>query len=109
MALLDADLRRAGLAKLADILAGGDGATSALYTVQGAPNLSVMSAGHTPDNPSELLKSQRWRSVCISLRERFSFIVLDTAPVGLVADCDLIAAQADGVVLVVRPDLLIAG
>ena len=43
-------------------------------------------------------------SLCNTLRNLFRYVILDSPPVGAVADYDLIQAVSDGVILVVRPD-----
>jgi len=68
------------------------------------PNLCVMSAGVAPANPVELLDSSRWQALCASLREQFRFVIIDSPPVGAVADYELIQTVCDGVILVLRPD-----
>ena len=111
--LLDADLRRStihlqlGLPEspgLADVLAGACAPEQAMVHTQEFPNLYVMSAGTPKDNPVELLGSMRLRSLCTQLRGLFQYVIIDSPPVGGVADYDLIQAACDGVILVLRPD-----
>lgn len=111
--LLDADFRKSaihvqlGLPEspgLAEVLNGSCALEEALVHVREFPNLLVMSAGARPDNPAELLDSPSWRGLCARLRSLFRYVVLDSPPVGAVADYDLIQAVCDGVILVLRPD-----
>ena len=111
--LLDADLRKSaihvqlGLPEspgLADILKGDCRMEDAIVQVQEFPNLYVMTAGTPPGNPTELLDSGAWQGLCARLRSLFRYVVLDSPPVGAVADYDLIQAVCDGVILVIRPD-----
>ena len=111
--LLDADLRKSaihtqlGLPEspgLADILRGTCTLEEALVNVQEFPNLYALSAGTPTDNPVELLDSAVWRDLCARVRSLFRYVVLDSPPVGAVADYDLIQAVCDGVILVLRPD-----
>jgi capsular exopolysaccharide synthesis family protein len=113
IALVDADMRRSATHKyfdtecacgLADLLKAKCSLDEALCAPTEIPNLHLMYSGQSPGNPSELLESPRWHALCAELRERYSFVIFDTPPMGLVADYDLIAAEADGVVMVVRPD-----
>jgi Mrp family chromosome partitioning ATPase len=76
----------------------------ALVRTHEFPNLFVMPAGTTPANPVELLDSAAWQTLSSTLRGLFRYIILDSPPVGAVADYDLIQAVCDGVILVVRPD-----
>ena len=111
--LLDADLRKSaihvqlGLPEspgLAGVLQGTCTLEDAVVHVQEFPNLFVMTAGEHADNPVELLDSGPWQGLCARLRSLFRYVVLDSPPVGAVADYDLIEAACDGVILVVRPD-----
>jgi capsular exopolysaccharide synthesis family protein len=111
--LLDADFRRSaihiqlGLPEapgLAEVLKSGSSIEDALVRTQEFPNLFVISAGVPPLNPVELLDSTNWQAFCGKVRSLFRYVVVDSPPVGAIADYDLIQAVCDGVVLVVRPD-----
>jgi capsular exopolysaccharide synthesis family protein len=111
--LVDADLRKAtihtqlGLPQspgLADVLAGVCTPEEALVRTKEFPNLHVMSSGTPPANPVELLDSAGWRTLCAELRDAFRYVIIDSPPVGTVADYELIQAVCDGVILVMRPD-----
>ncbi len=65
-------------------------------------NLRVLTAGPPPPNPAELLASQRAGAVLEQLKALADVVVLDSPPLALVTDGALIAAAADGTVLVVR-------
>ena len=65
-------------------------------------NLSLITAGPLPPDPPELVGSARMRTLLEKLGETFDVIVLDTPPVLPVADSAILAALADGVLLVVR-------
>ena len=57
---------------------------------------------YLPPNPSELLGSDAARAVLTELRTRYDMIVIDTPPLLPVTDGAVMAALADGVILVVR-------
>jgi capsular exopolysaccharide synthesis family protein len=65
-------------------------------------NVSVMGPGELPNNPSELLGSERVRTVLSQLKQRFSYILIDTPEAMSISDASLLGAIADGIVLVVR-------
>jgi tyrosine-protein kinase Etk/Wzc len=67
-------------------------------------NLFFVSSGSIPPNPSELIMHSRTESLLNELRERFDYIVMDTAPVGLVTDAKLLSRHSDCVLYVVRLD-----
>ena len=64
--------------------------------------VSVMGAGDLPSNPSELIGSDRMRTVLNRLRQRFSYVLIDTPEAMTISDASLLGAMADGVLLVVR-------
>jgi capsular exopolysaccharide synthesis family protein len=66
------------------------------------PGLQVISSGPTPENPSELLMSSKLAYLITELREQFDYIILDTAPVGKVADVFGLSAQIDSSIYIVR-------
>jgi len=111
--LLDCDLRRGrinsllGLPKvpgLSDVLMGKAAVNETVIQVEQYPNLFVIGAGTSSANPAEALDSENWRMLAGHLRQQFDYVILDTPPIGLVADTDLIHQVTDGLILVVRPD-----
>lgn len=64
--------------------------------------LSILSAGTPPERPSELIGSDRLRTVLHSLKQRFDYVILDTPPALTINDASLLGAIADGIILVVR-------
>ena len=50
------------------------------------------------------LTSDRMRRVIEEAREAFDWVIIDTPPVGLLPDANLLASMVDGAVLVVRAD-----
>lgn len=66
------------------------------------PNLDVIICGSIPPNPTELLMRRGLDDLMALLRQRYDYIVLDTAPIGLVADTQVMARVADTSVYVCR-------
>jgi len=64
------------------------------------PNLSAITAGLIPPNPSELVGSKALGSILEQLKEQFDQIIIDTPPVLALTDAQLISTHCDGVVLV---------
>ena len=64
-------------------------------------NLVFLPAGRTPPNPAELLGSRRMNNVLSELSAGADVVVIDTPPLLPVADAAIVAAQVDGVILVV--------
>jgi capsular exopolysaccharide synthesis family protein len=110
--LVDADLRRPRLSGvlgipgspgLAEVLAGTCSIQEAVVRVADLPSLYFLPAGRSAINPTELLDSERWRSLVDWMHNTFTFAILDSPPVGMVADYDLIQSLCNAVLLVVRP------
>lgn len=66
------------------------------------PNLSVLTAGALPNNPADLLSSQRMGEVIGLLRARANYVIFEAPPVLAVTDAALLGAKTDGLLLVVR-------
>ena len=66
--------------------------------------LDILMSGTIPPNPTELLSGGAFIDVIHALRERYDYIVIDTAPISLVADTSIIALAADVGVFVCRMD-----
>jgi capsular exopolysaccharide synthesis family protein len=112
--LVDADFRRSSLHTrlglpdslgFADVLSGQCSLEQAVIRVSDVtPSFYFLPAGRATRNPVELLASERLALQCAEIRKEFDFVVIDTPPIGLVADHELVQVVSDGVILVVRPD-----
>lgn len=58
-------------------------------------NLYILPAGPIPPNPNELLLSENMKRLIATLRENFDYVIIDTAPIGLVSDSFLIIPYSD--------------
>lgn len=108
--LIDADLRRPRLQKvfkgkmnlgLVNYLAANIPLEDVIQETN-VPNLSVVLSGPNPPNPSELLASDRMKSLIHEVRSKFAYVIFDSPPVLAVTDAVVLAASADGVVLCVH-------
>ena len=68
----------------------------------GYKSLDVIVAGPVPPNPSELLASRKVDELFATLRTRYDYIVVDSAPVGMVSDTFTLDRIADATVYVTR-------
>jgi protein-tyrosine kinase len=111
--LVDADLRRSAIAGklglptapgLRDVLQKRCSLEEAAVRVESMPHLYVLPAGEKDGNPAELFDGAAWPQLCREMRASFQSVVVDTTPVGVVADYELVQAEIDGVILVLRPD-----
>ena len=108
--LVEADLRRPKLSVtlqierqpgLADVLKGHIPVDAAIRR-EVLPNLDVLPSGGESDNPSDLLNSRAMEELLGTLESRYNYVVIDSPPILAVTDAAVLAAQADGSVLVVR-------
>jgi polysaccharide biosynthesis transport protein len=107
--LVDCDLRNPNVHKtfrntndvgLSNYLVG-KALISEIINKSSIDNLSIITSGIRYSNPSELLELQSMKTLMRSLRNDYDYIILDTPPVGLVTDAQIIAQIADGCMLVV--------
>lgn len=67
-------------------------------------NLDVIPAGPVPPNPSELLLSSRLDELIMELKKVYDYIILDSAPIGIVSDTYLLNRVIDNCIYVARQD-----
>ena len=110
VALVDGDMRRPMLDKLlgligtvgfSTVLSGQIALADALQQTS-VPNLTVLTSGAIPPNPSELLGSLAAKRLLDDLRHHFDFVIIDSSPLLAVTDAAVLAAGADGVLIVAR-------
>lgn len=65
-------------------------------------NLSIITAGKVPPNPAEMLGSKAMSAFLEEMKEHFDYIILDTPPVQVVADAQILSTKVDGTIIVVR-------
>jgi capsular exopolysaccharide synthesis family protein len=106
--LIDCDMRKPTLQKvfscsnslgLSDLLAGKVVFEKVVQNT-GVEGLQLLTSGTRPPNPSELLASSKMKKFITVLRTMFDFIIIDTPPVLLVTDPQLLADYTDGYLLV---------
>ena len=109
--LIDGDLRRPSLDTLFRIDASpglNEGLTSPVEQMLPlrpiTPRLMVLPGGQPSSDPIAALTSDRMRRLIDEARGSFDWVVIDTPPVGILPDANLVASMADGAVLVVRAE-----
>jgi len=65
-------------------------------------NVSVIGCGETPEHPAEIMMNPKIELLFEELKERFDYIIIDTSPVGQVADAFSLAEYADLSIYLVR-------
>lgn len=109
--LVDADFRRPSQhtifgrirnVGLSNLIVRDMNPNEVIGSVEAVPNLWLLASGPTPPNPSELLGSGRMKELTAWLSEQFTYVIIDTPPVNAVTDASILAASADGTILVVE-------
>lgn len=110
--LIDADLRRPTLHSLFRIRAGAGLSEGLMHPTsehripvhQVSSRLAILTAGRPTSNPIAGLTSLRMRQLLEEARGTFDWVIVDTPPVALLPDANLLSAMVDGAVLVVRAE-----
>jgi len=67
-------------------------------------NCFAISSGPVPPNPSEILNSERFAEMIVELKTKFDYIIIDSSPIGLVSDAQLIEKYCDVNLYIVRQE-----
>ncbi|UTH05624.1 CpsD/CapB family tyrosine-protein kinase [Macrococcoides caseolyticum] len=67
-------------------------------------NLSILTSGPIPPNPSELLASNRFKELLSNFEECFDMIIIDTPPLLAVTDAVIMATVSDGTLIVTNAE-----
>ncbi len=108
--LVDADMRRPrlhrvfGLANKAGLssLILGEGSLSEVIQPTRVPGLSVLPCGPVPPNPAELLHTQAFQRLLAEMSGAYDRVIIDSPPVGVVADAVVMGTQVYGTVVVLK-------
>ncbi len=109
--IIDADMRNPSLNKLfglhsknglSEILAGLTDNISVSKT--DVDNLSILTAGKIPPNPTELLASDRMDKLLGFVREHYDCVFIDTPPINIVTDATVFAQKTTGYIVIVKTD-----
>lgn len=65
-------------------------------------DFDILPAGTVPPNSGELIRSEKLVDMFAELRKRYDFIIVDTSPIGVVADAYSLALQSDVNLFIVR-------
>jgi tyrosine-protein kinase Etk/Wzc len=67
-------------------------------------DLYIMPPGPIPPNPAELLLNKEFKEMMSELKEKFDYIIIDSPPLGLISDAEIMADEVDFSLFVVRHD-----
>jgi capsular exopolysaccharide synthesis family protein len=111
--LIDGDLRRPKIAKLvgrdtkapglADLVAGQAELKDCVFQDEKS-KVYLLPSGTVPPNPLELLSSRRFQEVMAKLKESFDVVIVDSAPLQLVSDAQVLSQFATSLIYVVKAD-----
>lgn len=72
-----------------------------IYDVEGI-SFSIVCTGTIPPNPSELLSSEGMKNFVEECLKLYEYIIIDTPPINMVADAQIVSTFVDGVVLIAK-------
>jgi capsular exopolysaccharide synthesis family protein len=106
--LVSADLRKPRIHRFFDVsneegitqVLDGERRLSEVMKTTGVEHLTLVPSGPLPGSPGELLQSEPMKRLLLQLREAADFVIVDTAPVLVVADALGLVPLVDGVVFV---------
>ena len=87
---------------VSEILGGFSEGGISVHKIKEYPGVSVLNAGATPPNPSELLAGSRMEKLIALVKEKFDMVIIDLPPINVVTDAGVISSLLDGYVFVVR-------
>ena len=108
--LVDADMRKPKINKYFNIsgkeglsnVLGGFCELDSVISHNKEKGIDIITAGHIPPNPAELLASEEMDELISELTKRYDYVFIDTPPVNVVTDALLLAKRTVGVLFVVR-------
>jgi protein-tyrosine kinase len=108
--IIDGDLRRSTVGKwlgtkkqrgLSDLIEGTARLVEVIYKAEDFP-LYVMVGGNSSRPPAELLNSPRLHDLMEEMYQYFDLVLVDSPPVNLITDAQMLAGTCDAVLLVAR-------
>jgi capsular exopolysaccharide synthesis family protein len=106
--LLDTDIRKPRVHKALN-LSNDRGITNYIKDdatvrelLQSTPidNLSAITSGDIPPNPSEMLHSRQFEQFVEDIRQQFDRIIFDSPPLNVVSDALILSRSVDGVIVI---------
>ena len=108
--LVDADMRKPRLSSVLErenkkglsTFLSGQANFQEVIQQTGIENLSLLSSGPLPPNPSELLDTKKMKELIALATEKFDIVILDTTPIAILADAIIASRSVDCIVMVVE-------
>lgn len=113
--LVDADLRKPSVLKnlgisnlsgngIADVVNGAKNSSDAIKYIE-KYKIFVLAGDESIADPTEVLSNAKTGEFLAAAREKFDYIIIDTPPVGIVADAAICAKYTDSSIFVIREDV----
>ena len=112
--IIGADIRKPGLNKAFGLPKSAKGITnylshpesadlmSLIYHSELSPNLDILFGGSIPPNPTELVSRPIFGETINKLKAQYDYVILDTAPIGMISDSNIISQHADVLLYICR-------
>ncbi len=108
--LVDADMRRPRVHRIyggsntrgLSSLILGEGRLDDTVQSTEVPNLHILACGPVPPNPAELVHTSAFKALLTEMAQKFDRVIIDSPPVGVVADAVVIATGVDGTLMVLK-------
>ena len=113
--LVDADLRKPSVLKnlgisnlsgngIADVVNGAKNSSDAIKYIE-KYKMFVLAGDESITDPTEMLSNAKTGEFIAAAREKFDYIIIDTPPIGIVADAAICAKYTDSSIFVIREDV----
>lgn len=87
---------------ISNFMLGEEKLDDLVIPVEGQENMYVLPCGPIPPNPAELLLGEKTDELFVLLKQKFDYIIIDTAPIGMVSDALTLGKYADCTIYVTR-------
>ena len=108
--IVDTDLRKPRLNEVFNVTRNpglsnhliGENDLESIVKSTSIPDLSIITCGIIPPNPSEILTSTAMEKFCEAVREKFDIVIFDTPPSMTVTDAVVLSRIMDGVIITIK-------
>ncbi len=116
--LIDADMRRPTMSKalglaqttmgLSNLIAGKAKLENCIHRLSDS-EIDVIVSGVIPNNPLELIGSKQFKALLETLKEQYDRIIIDSAPIHVVSDAQVLSSYADSLIYIVKSNSIPVG
>lgn len=109
--VIDCDLRKPSIHKMfevsnlkgiTDVIIGEEKLDDVIQKYN--EKINIISSGKIPPNPSEMVGSNIMKNLINYLRNIYDIIIIDSPPVGIVTDAQILSTQVDGTIVVLKAE-----